>query len=231
MDTTGTNRREYLAMPVEERPHLYPDKPSSNTTYNGWGENLGCRCSLCTEAHRVAAREYLEAKIAGTWTDRRKTGKTRGLIHDLAEIADRYPELNTMLQRYGHRPVVIQIEPESVVEEPIPTEATGGPETPETATQPTLAITQVPASVESGAAETAAPEPPDELENDQKLVLGYCATWANPASGQILPAMDNLEVMSSLLHIAPGRCEAAAVALVQDGRLRNDKTGLYLADA
>lgn len=120
MDTTGTDRREYLAIPVEERPHLYPDKPSSNTTYNGWGENLGCRCSLCTEAHRVAAREYLEAKIAGTWTDRRKTGKTRGLIHDLAEMADRYPELNTMLQRYGHRPVVIQIEPESVVDRPIP---------------------------------------------------------------------------------------------------------------
>jgi hypothetical protein len=121
MDTTGTDRREYLAMPVEERPHLYPDKPPSNTTYNGWGENLGCRCSLCTEAHRVAAREYLEAKIAGTWTDRRKTGKRRGLIHDLAEMADRYPELNAMLQRYGHWPVVIQIEPEpeSMIDEPI----------------------------------------------------------------------------------------------------------------
>jgi hypothetical protein len=66
---------------------------------------------------------------------------------------------------------------------------------------------------------------------DQHKVLAYMTAWADRTTGQVLPAMDNLELVAMITQITPDRAEAAAVALVKAGRLRNNKSGLYLVSA
>jgi hypothetical protein len=99
-----------------------PDRPPSDSLYT-----YGCRCPGCRAAHTGAVRERRERElVTGTLADRRKT---RGLIHDLVEMADRYPELHMVLHRYGHAPPVIRVQPESVADAPIVTEpAASSPE-------------------------------------------------------------------------------------------------------
>lgn len=50
-------REEYLALPPDERPHLYPDRAPSNSTYTGSKNQPGCRCVRCRAEHAGAIRK------------------------------------------------------------------------------------------------------------------------------------------------------------------------------
>jgi hypothetical protein len=56
-DLHGLTRENYLALPNDEKPHLYPDRPPSNSTYTGSKNVPGCRCSRCRAEHSRYVRE------------------------------------------------------------------------------------------------------------------------------------------------------------------------------
>lgn len=122
------DRKAYMDMPLDERPHLFPGLSPSNSTYS---KSPGCRCRPCTDAHRGATRDYLADKANGVWTDRRKTGKTRELFNDLAAMAMDYPPLAGLLRRYGHEPLIIRVVPEPVPDGPMPSPAAAEPRSAE----------------------------------------------------------------------------------------------------
>jgi hypothetical protein len=51
------SREEYLALPDNERPHLYPGREPSNSTYTGTKNQPGCRCLECRSEHAKAVRK------------------------------------------------------------------------------------------------------------------------------------------------------------------------------
>jgi hypothetical protein len=57
MDVAALTREEYLAIPDDERPHLYPDRAPSNAIYTGSKNRPGCRCLRCRAAHADAIRK------------------------------------------------------------------------------------------------------------------------------------------------------------------------------
>lgn len=57
MDDLQIDRAEYLALPDEQRPHLYPGRTPSNSTYVGSRNCPGCRCAACKSEHARVTRE------------------------------------------------------------------------------------------------------------------------------------------------------------------------------
>ena len=50
-------RQEYLDLPDDERPHLFPGREPSNSTYVGTKNQPGCRCNPCRAAHAAQVRK------------------------------------------------------------------------------------------------------------------------------------------------------------------------------
>jgi hypothetical protein len=57
MDVAALTREEYLAIPADERFHLYPGREPSNSTYTGTKNQPGCRCVRCRAEHASAVRK------------------------------------------------------------------------------------------------------------------------------------------------------------------------------
>jgi hypothetical protein len=57
MDLHQLTREDYLALPDDERPHLYPERVPSNSTYVGTKNQPGCRCIECRAEHTRATRK------------------------------------------------------------------------------------------------------------------------------------------------------------------------------
>jgi hypothetical protein len=103
MDVDQITREEYLAIPADERPHLYPGREPSNATYTGSKNRPGCRCVSCQAEHARAIRKNRQ---------------------------------------------VIQVEPESVVDMPIPPEPQSGVASDMAASESELAAASLSAATE-----------------------------------------------------------------------------------
>ena len=120
MDLHTLTREEYLAIPDDERPHLYPGREPSNSTYTGTKNQPGCRCVSCRAAHANAVRKNRQ---------------------------------------------VIQVEPESVTDEPIPVQV------PDDGPQPAQETRTGPAGVAAHPQPQAAVySPPGELTAEEVAV-------------------------------------------------------------
>jgi hypothetical protein len=223
-----------------------PDHPPSDSLYT-----YGCRCPGCREVHSAAVRQRRERElVTGTLVDRRKT---RGLIHDLVELAERIPELHAVLHRYGHVPLVVRVTPDSVTEHrPVaPEPAQPVVRAPQLALEPPGGTADAPVNppdpVPAQATADAQPEarPADEEEKspaeepgaglsaDAKKILAYLKVIRMSTGGnvdharcRISPTM--VRTMPTVLQMVPDRCQAALDELEQAGMLEGDGRYIYL---
>jgi hypothetical protein len=116
---------EYLAL-GEPYPHRYPGRGPSNASYAGPPGRKGCRCPDCRAAHASYTRDYLQAKIDGTWTDKRKRSNTL-LLDALDRCGLTEEQLLQFLVNHGAAPAVIPGSAEEVSREPMPGRVTQPP--------------------------------------------------------------------------------------------------------
>lgn len=128
MEITDLPNAEYALLP-EPRPHRFADREPSDVCYIGLardGERRPCRCQPCRDSHAAATRERQQAQRTGLWIDGRRAIRTQTFLAELAELAERVPELYALLRKHGHMPLVVRVQPDSVTDEPMPPQPADG---------------------------------------------------------------------------------------------------------